>query len=409
MFIRRPFPACSRVPFLALILFGAAALAISSAHAQTFTVLHLGNNKTGSMGGGELFIGPGGTLFGTTGLGGTGTDCFHGTLHGCGTVFQLSPAGHYKVLYSFLGGSQGLDGESPYGGVIRDSAGNLYGTTSRGGPYQYPGFGTVFKLDATGKETILHAFTGGADGSGPSAGLVRDQTGSLYGTTGGGGNSMRGTIFKLDAAGNETVLHNFTGGSDGGSPLARLLLDINGNFYGTASEGGDLSCGGLGCGVVFKLDSAGNYSVLHSFNQTDGSFPNLGLVRDSRGNLYGTTFLGGTADDGVIFKIDSAGNYSVLYNFLDDVVGAFPNEIVVDSQGNLYGTAQESSPGFGTVYKLDTTGSISVLHTFNNTDGQGPSRLLLDKSGVLYGTTAGGGLGGCNGGSTCGVIFSIAP
>jgi uncharacterized repeat protein (TIGR03803 family) len=371
-------------------------------HAQTFTVLHRASRISGNFGTGELLQRPDGALFGTTESGGIGS-CNHGRATGCGTVYQLSRAGKYRVLYSFLGFP---DGEGPQGGVVRDAAGNLYGTTSAGGPNSY---GTVFKLDATGKETILYAFTGGADGEFPNTGLVRDGAGNLYGATELGGPNQSGTIFKLDTAGNETVLHAFTGSSDGRLPQGPLLLDVDGSLYGTTYQGGDLSCGSFfGCGVVFKIDAAGSYSVLHTFELTDGASPYVGLARDSQGNLYGTTAFGGTRDYGVIFEIDTAGNYSTLYNFNLNKVGVNPGEVVVDPQGLVYTTTTGSAGGSGTVLKLHSTGAATVLHTFENSDGAAPFRLLLTKSGVLYGSTLEGGVGGCLQGG-CGVIFSITP
>lgn len=388
---------------IAVVCFGIAFVSVPL-HAQTFTVLHFFNKGTGSLGGGELAEGPGGAVFGTTPAGGTGTACFQSRQLGCGTIFRWK-SGQYKPLYSFLGYP---DGAFPQGGVVRDLAGNLYGVTTGGGPYDpHIGFGTVFKLDSTGKETILYPFTGGTDGSAPYAGLVLDQAGNLYGTTLGGGAFQKGTIFKLDTAGHETPLHSFTGGADGNEPYGRLLLDESGNLYGTTVNGGDLSCEvGLGCGVIFKIDPSGNYTVLHAFGGTDGSNPYFGLVRDAHGNLYGTAQAGGAGGAGVIFKIDSANNYSVLYNFLDDSYGGYPGEVVTDPQGNLYGVTTLSASSFGTVYKLSATGGIVLLHPFSKADGEQPQNLLLDKTGVIYGTTSRGGQGGCPEG--CGVLYSIA-
>ncbi len=168
--------------------------------------------------------------------------------------------------------------------VLPDAAGNLDGTACCGGAYNA---GAVFKLDrTTGKETELYSFTGGADGGSSYAGLVRDKAGNLYGTTTGGGIYGQGAVFKLDATGQETVLYCFTGGDGRGTPGARLLRDNAGNLYGTTQYGGDLSCSVSfppGCGVVFKLDPAGKETVLHSFTGPDGSLSFTGLVRDAAG------------------------------------------------------------------------------------------------------------------------------
>ncbi len=195
----------------------------------------------------------------------------------------------YSVLYSFKGGA---DGQVPMGSLIRDAAGNLYGTTFTGG---VPDRGTVFKLDSTGNETVLYTFSG-ADGGNPFAGMIRDAAGNLYGTTGNGGvftcygiPGGCGTVFKLDPTGTLTVLHSFDG-SDGSGPFAGLVYDNEGNLYGTTAQGGDLTCdGGNTCGVVFKLDKKGVLTVLHTFTGgADGNNPSATLIRDAGGNLYGT-------------------------------------------------------------------------------------------------------------------------
>jgi uncharacterized repeat protein (TIGR03803 family) len=182
-------------------------------------------------------------------------------------------------------------------GLIRDSAGNLYGTTNGGGA---SGAGVVFQIDPSGNETVLYNFTGGADGGFPFGGLIRDSAGNLYGTTNGGGASGAGVVFKVDRAGNETMLYSFTGGPDGGYPLWVVLArDSAGNLYGTTSGGG-----ASGNGVVFKLDPSGNETVLHSFTGgADGSSPFAGVVLGSNGNLYGTTPFGGQTNAGIVFEI----------------------------------------------------------------------------------------------------------
>jgi uncharacterized repeat protein (TIGR03803 family) len=238
-----------------------------------------------------------GVLYGTTSDG--GSSCNTGGQTGCGVVFKLSQ-GTETVLYNFTGSANG-DGAAPKGVLVRDKAGNLYGTTLSGGNDNAP-LGTVFRLDITGKETILHLFNGGSDGGGPAAGLVLDQGGNLYGTTTGQ------TVFKIDTNGNNySILYTFSGGADGSEPYAPVVMDKAGNLYGTTKYGGNLSCNPpLGCGVVFKLNTAGNETVLHTFSGgTDGALPVAGLTRDSAGNLYGTTLQGGTGcanGCGVVFK-----------------------------------------------------------------------------------------------------------
>ena len=193
-------------------------------------------------------------------------------------MYKLDSAGHETVLYSFTGGA---DGGDPQSGVIRDSAGNLYGTTFLGGTGNA---GVVYKLDSAGHETVLYSFTF-ADGSQPTAGVIRDSAGNLYGTTELGGPASQGVVYKLDTTGNYTVLYSFTGGADGGYPFAGVIRDSAGNLYGTTQYGGTAQQG-----VVYRLDTAGHETVLHSFTGgADGSRPNAGVIRDSAGNLYGTT------------------------------------------------------------------------------------------------------------------------
>jgi uncharacterized repeat protein (TIGR03803 family) len=202
-------------------------------------------------------------------------------------VFKLDTSGNETVLYSFT--NSGGDGGYPAAGLVMDKAGNLYGTTLRGGTYDY---GTVFELDASGNETVLHSFTNSAgDGALPHAGLLIDKKGNLYGTTEAGGTYGHGTVFEMDSSGNETVLYSFTkSGGDGGSPAAGLVMDKAGNLYGTTSFGGLTS----NSGTVFKLDTSGNETVLHSFtNGDDGAIPLADLIIDKKGNLYGITIFGG--------------------------------------------------------------------------------------------------------------------
>jgi uncharacterized repeat protein (TIGR03803 family) len=201
------------------------------------------------------------------------------------------PHSAYKVLYSFTGGA---DGGNPSAGggdgpLVRDWQGNLYGTATEGGlindnnPY---GSGVVFKVDPSGKETVLHAFGGPPDGGYPLAGLIMDAEGSLYGTTlfGGTGNSPAGTVFKIDHNGKYKVLYSFSG-PDGSGPSSSLTLDIWGNLYGTTNGGGEFCVPYGGCGVVFKLDPNGKETVLHSFSGMDGNDPGSNLILDEWGNM----------------------------------------------------------------------------------------------------------------------------
>src|ERR1039458_5027725 len=183
------------------------------------------------------------------------------------------------VLHHFASPPQGA---YPEAGVVRDPAGNLDGTTVNGGA---AGWGVVFKLDTAGRQTVLYNFTGGADGGNPSGGVIGDSAGNFYGTTLNGGAASWGVVFKLDKSGHETVLYSFTGGTDGWNPSGGVIRDSAGNLYGTTQIGG-----AEGWGVVFKLDKSGQETVLYSFTGgTDGWNPSGGVIRDSAGNLYGTT------------------------------------------------------------------------------------------------------------------------
>jgi len=212
----------------------------------------------------------------------------------------------FIVLHSFAG--YPTDGAGPVASLIRDAAGNLYGTTGRGGALIY--YGVVFKLSPTGTETVLHSFAGPpTDGAGPVASLIRDAAGNLYGTAEAGGENNSGVVFELircNSAYDFKVLHSFTGGADGGYPVAGLIRDAAGNLYGTTFHGGAESsnCGGLTCGVVFKLSPTGTETVLHSFTGgPDGGNPFAGLIQDVAGNLYGTSSIGGAYGYGVVFRL----------------------------------------------------------------------------------------------------------
>ena len=318
---------------------------------------------------------------------------YDGGPSGAGVVYKHTAAGLERILYSFTGGA---DGGHPIAGVIRDSSDNLYGTTAYGGT---AGCGTVYKVDSTGHETVLYSFSNGADGGFPQAGVILDSSGNLYGTTQSGGAGGAGVVYKVDTGGHETVLYNFTGGADGGYPYAGVIRDSAGDLYGTTYNGGTYDMG-----VVYTVDTNGQETVLHSFTGgNDGAYPYAGVIRDPSGNLYGTTMFGSDDNGGVVYKLDAAGQETVLY--LAD--GSIPYAGVIrDSLGNLYGTTNYGgSANAGVVYKVDTAGNETVLYSFTGgTDGGYPfAGVILDPSGNLYGTTPGGGT------KNAGVIFEITP
>lgn len=347
-----------------------------------------------------------GNLYGTTINGGAGNS---------GTVFKVTPGGDEKVLYTFKGRR---DGFSPYGGLLADAMGNLYGTTTGGdgfvtGYYGFGQFGTVFKLTPEGKKTVLHYFGGRvrSDGAFPYGGLIADATGNLYGTTYGGGDlpciEGCGTVFKLTPEGQESVLHKFTAADgEGGHPYGHLVADAMGNLYGTTASGGT----GSGYGTVFKLTPEGEETVLYSFKGgSDGAYPYAGLLADAIGNLYGTTSGGDANDYGTVFKLSPEGEETVLYSFTGGSDGAYPSfgaELIADAEGNLYGTTSHGgSSGYGTVFKLSPQGEETVLYFFmGGSDGTYPfGGLLADAMGNLYGTAEAGGSAGNN----SGVVFKV--
>jgi uncharacterized repeat protein (TIGR03803 family) len=341
-----------------------------------------------------VILGSDGRLYGATNYGGRS---------GHGVVYKLNADGSDEdLIYTF----ELLTGDGygqPDQGVIRDADGNLYGATFIGQADVGYGFGVVYKVDPAGHATVLHNFSGGSDGAYPNN-VIRDSAGNLYGTASGGGASNAGVVFKIDTSGTETVLYSFTGGADGSFPLGGLIRDSAGNLYGTTNGGG-----GSNAGVVFKLDISGHATVLYGFTAgADGGFPQGGVIRDSAGNLYGATAGGGTAGAGVVFKIDTSGHETPLYGFTGGADGANPLwvNLARDSDGNLYGTtAGGGTAGAGVVFKVDASGHETVLHSFTGGDDGGTpfAGVIFGPGGRLYGTTAFGGK------TNAGVVFEIEP
>jgi uncharacterized repeat protein (TIGR03803 family) len=391
----------SRSVLLLLVLsFLLAIFTVQSAQAQTYRVLFQFRSGVGGANpNAGLVLDSSGNLYGTTASDGA---------FDSGVVFELNSDGKETVLHSFTG--TGGDGEYPLAGLVRDADGNLYGTTYDGGIYGgacgSSGCGTVFKVDANGKETRLHRFTGTPDGWGPYAGLVRDAAGNLYGVTMNGGTYNVGAVFKIDKKGKESVLYSFNSDGQGpNSPWGGLIRDAAGNLYGTTGNGGTFYGG-----VVFRLDTSGALTVLHNFDTQsgDGYFPAGNLLRDAAGNLYGTTEFGGTSGSGIVFKVDASGNEIVLHNFAGGTAdGGLPflSGLLRDAKGNLYGVTDEGGAfSFGTVYRLNPAGKETILHSFNGKDGKIPyGTLIMDQAGNLYGTTNGGGA------HNAGVVFEITP
>jgi uncharacterized repeat protein (TIGR03803 family) len=405
----------------------ASVVSIQSAHAQTFKVLHTfhGAPNDGAAPWGVLVRDRAGNFYGTTSSGGSGRG-FCTNYGGCGTTFKFDKSGKKIWLHSFTFPK----GWSPETGLLRDaSSGMLYGTTYGGGDTSCDsiGCGTVFDLSATGKETVLYKFKGSPDGMFPTEQpLVEDPSGNLYGTTGLGGDYGFGSLFKIDTAGTETVLYNFTGYSDGSGPIG-VILDTSGNLFGVAFYGG-IAFGNSGYGVAFELDASGKFSVLHTFESGgDGANPQSELVFDATGNLYGTTQNGGSGECGgtgcgAVFELSpqSGGGWSesVLYAFCSlsgcaDGQKPLFGPLAMDTAGNIYGTTYFGGKADdGVVFKLDASRHETVLHSFTgDTDGGFPiTGLVRDSAGNLYGTSVGGGDLNCQpkyGG--CGTLFKIAP
>jgi uncharacterized repeat protein (TIGR03803 family) len=397
------------VAVLALAFFTALPL-----RAQTFSVLYEFKGGTdGESPQAGLVRDAAGNFYGTTPFGGKLVqDCSYAG-PGCGTVFKIDPNGNETVLYRFAGAPDGVE---PMAGLILDNDGNLYGTTSYGGASNY---GAVFKVDSSGQETILYSFGAYPDGEFPSGGLVMDADGNLYGTTQEGGTNDScwgncGAVFKLDTNGKETVLLNFTPPAE--SPTAALTLDAAGNLYGT-TLGNGYCC----VGTVFKLskDIAVRAQTLYTFlGGPDGESPFGGVIRDAKGGLYGMAFRGGDFNCtyshgygcGVVYELSRDGKETVLHSFAGPPDGALPTAgLLRDKAGSLYGTSSfGGSSGFGTVFKLGKQGKMTVLHNFVNTDGATPySTLTRDAAGNLYGTTVYGGDFTCNPQYGCGVVFKI--
>ncbi len=367
-----------------------------------------------------------GNLYGTTGEGGNSVQCNLGS--GCGTVFELTPpsAGGNTwtetVLYSFQGGISS-DGSGPQSGLVFDTKGALYGTTSSGGKF---GLGVVFKLTppatqgAAWTETVLYSFKGGADGSNPASALIFNAAGVLFGTTPAGGANNFGIAFKLTAPAKgttwvEAILYTFKGLSDGGKSYAPLIFKGN-NLYGTTLDGGSSAQG-----AVFELVAPAKGGVwtetaLYSFTGgADGGKPYAGLILDKTGNFYSTTGLGGSGGYGTVFELkapvkgSTTWTESVLFNFMGGPTGSYPRSgLVFDATGNLYSTTGVDTSNSGVIFELakpvkaGSPWTESVLWSFTGgSDGGDSTAGLLVSGTTLYGSTS---LGGSTGKGT---VFSV--
>ena len=396
-------------------------LLANGAYGSTFKVLHSFHCDPGGCGPiGGLALDAKGNLYGTTSGGGDAD----------ATIFRSSPLSGDRWAYSLLYTLSISQGSELVAALTLDPAGNLYGTADYGGTYD---FGTVFELSpgqtiaAAWTLTVLHSFDPFVnDGSGPWDKVILDKAGNVYGTTRDGGpeGAAGGIVFKLSlgSSGNwtEKIPYDFPANRDGCCSYAELIFDGAGNLYGTAAGDGGPPCY---CGVVFELrhtSTGWKETVLHRFQGPDGSNPITGLIFDAKGNLYGTTQLGGAHNEGTIFQLTPTGNgrwkHTILYDFPKFRNGGGPvTTMLFDKAGNLYGTAAGGnmlcSGGCGVVYKL-TPGSngkwtYTVLHRFTDgkNDGAEPAgALIFDKTGKhLYGTAIFGGT------FNQGVVYEITP
>jgi len=398
---------------LMLLLLVAATAATSPA--QTFKTLYnfcgitngAGYCTDGQNPNTTLVQGTNGNLYGTTFYGGPGN---------YGTVFEVTTAGKLTTIYSFCSVASCADGTQPEGGLLLASNGSFYGVTNTGGAY---GLGTVFKITAAGKLTTLHSFNS-TEGDVPTAGLIQATDGNFYGTTISGGAYGQGAAFEITASGTFTTLHSFCGGFcvDGASPMSGLIQAADGNFYGTAYDGGpsnnNVCYPYSGGGTAFQLTSSGTLTTLvPEFCQPNGFYPNSAPVQAANGNFYGTTAVGGDGTTnigyGTVYEMTTTGSLTWLYSFCLQTAcadGSNPQALILGTDGNFYGTTRfgGANSGTGTVFEISSTGQLTTLHTFTGTDGETPvGALLLDTSGTFYGTTWEGGSHGA------GTIFSLTP
>jgi len=431
-------PAClPRQPHLTIfsitVLCACMTLAVQPARAQVLTTLH---NFTGGADGafpiGGLTLGPAGHLYGTSVSGGNLTgECLD--LGGCGGVFRLTrSAGGWTLVPLFSFSPLFGAGATPYAPVTMAPDETLYGTTSMGGsPACSFGCGTVFHLTPPSSpcltalcpwtETVIYDFQSVADGYMPFGPVTLDAAGNIYGTTTEGGANSAGSVFKLTRSGGgwtKTTLHDFVGAGDGARPQAGVIFDAAGNLYGTATEGGDLSCGsGIGCGTVYELSpspSGWTETTLYTFEMNSvGISPRAGVIFDSAGNLYGAAS-GGAMGSGTVYELQpSNGGWTATVLQAFSGTGGPGASLTMDAAGNLYGTTAGSGDHFrGSVFKLTKNGSgwlFSTLHSFADDDGGGynpADSVVLDASGNVYGTTTWGGTGNCPT-HGCGVAFEI--
>ncbi len=313
----------------------------------------------------------------------------------CAAAVIASPAQILTTLVSF----DGTNGKDPESSLVQANDGNFYGTTVSGGASNR---GTVFKVTPSGTLTTLYSFNLGADGFFPASGLVQATDGNFYGTAANGGANNNGTVFKITPSGTLTTLHRFSG-TDGATPWGGLAQGIDGNFYGTTYYGGAKNLG-----TVFTITPSGTLTTLYSFSGGDGGYPSASLIQAYQDDFYGTTTGGGAYHDGTVFKITPSGTLTTLYSFSGSD-GANPwASLIRATDGYFYGTTYEGGAyGGGTVFKITRAGKHFRLYSFSSGHGLYPmSSLIQANDGNFYGTTYEGGTGNICG-ADCGTVFSI--
>lgn len=370
----------------------AAALAtLGTAHASTFTTLHLFTGTDGATPN-ELIQGADGNYYGSTSAGGN---------HDNGEVFKMTPAGAVTVLYVF----NGTSGSRPLGALAAGGDGYYYGTTSNGGSLSG---GTAFKISPSGALTFLHQFGAAGEGQNPT-GLISGNDGNFYGTTYFGGAGGVGTLFKMTPAGVVTTLHSFTG-ADGSMPMDQLRSAGDGSYYGLSANGGAANCG-----TFYRITNDGTFSLLYSFpNAAPAGCKPQGRLVDGAGgdsaDFFGTTQSGGANSAGTVFRITRAGVPSWLHSFAGTADGATPHGgLTLANNLSFYGTTGSGGAyGVGVTFKISSTGSYTLLHSLNPAvagETTGPhAPLLLDSAGNLIGSTP-----GYSSSTTGGSVFSQTP
>jgi uncharacterized repeat protein (TIGR03803 family) len=302
-----------------------------------------------------------------------------------GAIFRMTFAGTLTTLYSF---PNSPNGANPIGGLVLGRNGDFYGTAAGGGANSD---GATFRMTPNPiLVKYLYSFDDGADGATPAAPLVQGSDGNFYGTAYQGGAHTFGSVFKMAASGALTPLYGFLGGDDGGYPYAGVIQGRDGDFYGTTLE-----FGSGGFGTVFRLATDGTLNTLVSFDETNGAFPQAGVIQGADGNLYGTTFSGGSNDYGTVFCLTTNGSLTTLFSF-DYTNGSNPaGSLVQGSDGNLYGTTSSGgSGGQGTAFRITTNGTLATLLWFDGLNGADSEAPMVQASdGNFYGTTAQGGTG----------------